>query len=169
MKILFISVLIFFNIISINAAQFNKNIIELSSSSKVIFNKDLSIKTNFLPSYSSFSLEGVLKGKKINGWLSHKLPDVMANKASVDRVWSENLKNANQVGEISSTDFGCKETKNFLFRCERVAELKKGEFAHDVLYWNKKKDLIFLRVSSNDNKEFTDEAFKKINVEVGDK
>jgi hypothetical protein len=143
--------------------------LKLSNSSSVTWPLTLNIKSEFLPSFSSFSLSGEENNHKFTAWISHKTPEVLANLTSVERVWKENQENAKKGGEISSKDSGCKEISKFIFRCVRDAELKPGEFVTDSLYWNGKKDLVFVRVNSLENAKYPKDILKLFKVKFGDK
>lgn len=143
--------------------------LKLSNSAEVKWPQNLKITSDFLPSFSGFSLTGEKDGKKFTGWISHKTPDVLANTTSVERVWKENQENSKKIGEIQSKDLGCKEIKKFVFKCVREAEIKSGEFVTDSLYWNSKNDLVFVRANSLASAKHSREIFELFKVEVGDK
>lgn len=142
--------------------------LKLSNTAQIIWPKDLKINSDFLPSFSGFSLSGEKNGQKFTGWISRKTPDVIANNTSVERVWKENQENAKKLGEINSKDLGCKEVKKLIFKCERVAEIKKGEFVTDSLYWKGKSDLVFMRANSLISAQHSREIYDLIQVGFGD-
>lgn len=143
--------------------------LKLSNSAEVKWPNNLKITSDFLPSFSGFALTGEKDGKKFTGWISHKTPDVLANTTSVERVWKENQENSKKIGEVQSKDFGCKEIKKFIFKCEREAEIKSGEFVTDSLYWNNKSDLVFVRANSLASAKHAREIYELFKVEIGDK
>ncbi len=143
--------------------------LKLSNSVEISWPKNLKISSEFLPSFSAFSLSGEKGGKKFTGWISHKIPDVLANQTSVERIWKENQENAKKNGEVKSNDLGCKEVDKFIFKCEREAEIKAGEFIVDSLYWNEKKDIVFIRANSLVSAKDAREIFELFKVKWGHK
>jgi hypothetical protein len=142
--------------------------LKLSNSAIVLWPKELNLTSNFLPSFSAFSLTGRQQNKKISAWISRKTPDILANQASVERLWKENLENSKKVGEVQSTNFGCKEIGKLIFQCRREAEVKAGEFVSDSLYWNAKNDIVFFRTTSFISLENSKEMSEVFKVKLGE-
>lgn len=142
--------------------------LKLSNTLEFSWSKDLKVNTEFLPSFSAFSLSGEKQGQKFTGWISHKIPDVLANQASVERLWKENQENSKKSGEVQSKDLGCKEIGKFIFKCEREAEIREGEFITDSFYWNAKKDIVFVRSNSLISKNHSREIFENFKVKFED-
>jgi hypothetical protein len=122
--------------------------IDLSPTAQIEWDPALGLRPIYSPKTGGFLLFGRAGKSRIQGQLTRIQPDTIATEAGVRRYWQQSVRLA-PTGAKASKDGGCRRASAGRFRCVRESFGRGGEASLDVIFWNRDKDLVYIRLSSD--------------------